>query len=364
MKAHALRSIPAIMHAGSTSRFNGITIVLIEQNAKQALQISDGLVLEQGQPASKTRRHQMCRRLGASGRRVMSKRKLLLGLIGTNIMGSLSPALFADAFVAAGIDGFYHLMDVNRLLERRLANLLDAAKATGFAGTNITYPFKQEVIALLDAVDPEAAQIGAVNTVAIGPEGRTTGYNFDRRGWRNSFEESLGRNSAKDATVVLVGAGGAGRAVAFALMDLGVAILIIHDRDGTRANALNADIACNYGALRCRVSSELERDIAAAQGVVNATQIGMRGFPGNPVPVSALKASLWAADVIYTPIETEFIKAAAAKGARVLNGGGMCVHQAVEAFRLFTGIEPDVARMHRAFATALTARDKPKFEAT
>ena len=95
----------------------------------------------------------------------MSKRKLLLGLIGTNIMGSLSPALFADAFVAAGIDGFYHLMDVDRLLERRLAKLLDAAKATGFAGTNITYPFKQEVIALLDAVDPEAAQIGAVNTV-------------------------------------------------------------------------------------------------------------------------------------------------------------------------------------------------------
>ena len=294
----------------------------------------------------------------------MSKRKVLLGLIGANIMGSLSPALFADAFVAAGIDGFYHLMDVDRLLERRLATLLDAAKATGFAGINVTYPFKQEVIALLDAVDPEAAQTGAVNTVAIGPDCRTTGYNFDRRGWRNSFEESLGRNSAKDATVVLVGAGGAGRAVAFALMDLGVAILVIHDRDGTRADALNADIASNYGASRCRVSSDLERDIAAAQGVVNATQIGMRGFPGNPIPVSALKASLWAADVIYTPIETEFIKAAVAKGARVLNGGGMCVHQAVEAFRLFTGIEPDVARMHRTFATALAARDKAKFEAT
>jgi shikimate dehydrogenase len=294
----------------------------------------------------------------------MSKRKVLLGLIGTNIMGSLSPALFADAFVAAGIDGFYHLMDVDRLLDRRLAKLLDAAKATGFAGINITYPFKLEVIAHLDAVDPEAAQIGAVNTVAIGPEGRTAGYNFDRRGWRSSFEESLGRNSAKNATVVLVGAGGAGRAVAFALMDLGVALLIIHDRDRTRANALNAVIARNYGAPCCRVSSELERDIAAAQGVVNATQIGMRGFPGNPVPVSALKASLWAADVIYTPIETEFIKAAAANGARVLNGGGMCVHQAVEAFRLFTGIEPDVARMHRAFATALAAPDQPKFEAT
>jgi shikimate dehydrogenase len=288
----------------------------------------------------------------------MNKRKVLLGLIGANIMGSLSPALFADAFAAAGIDGFYHLMDIDRLPERRLANLLDAIKTAGFAGTNITYPFKQDVIALLDAVDPEAAQIGAVNTVAIEPDGRTTGYNFDRRGWRNGFEESLGRNSAKDATVVLVGAGGAGRAVAFALMDLGVAVIIIHDSDGVRANALNADLARHYGVSCCRVTSDLARDIAAAHGVVNATPVGMRGFPGNPVPISALKASHWTADVIYTPIETEFIKAAAAKGARVLNGGGMCVHQAVQAFRLFTGIAPDVARMHRAFATALAARDK------
>ena len=84
---------------------------------------------------------------------------------------------------------------------------------------------------------------------------------------------------------------------------------------------------------------DLERGVAAADGVVNATQVGMRGFPGNPVPVAALKSTHWAADVIYTPVDTEFIKAAAAKGARVLNGGGMCVHQAVEAFRLFTGID-------------------------
>jgi shikimate dehydrogenase len=293
----------------------------------------------------------------------MNKRKVLLGLIGANITGSLSPALFADALAAAGIDGFYHLMDVDRLRERRLATLLDAIKVAGFVGANITYPFKQDVIALLDAVDQEAAQTGAVNTVAIAPDGRTTGYNFDRRGWRNGFEESLGRDSAKDATVVLVGAGGAGRAVAFALMDLGVAVVVVHDTDGA-ANALNVDLARHYGVSHCRVTSDLERDIAAAHGVVNATQVGMRGFPGNPVPISALKASHWAVDVIYTPIETEFIKAAAAKGARVLNGGGMCVHQAVEAFRLFTGFKPDVARMHRTFAAALAARDKAMTEAS
>lgn len=287
----------------------------------------------------------------------MKQPRVLIGLIGANIMGSLSPALFADAFAAAGIDGFYHLMDVDRLPGRRLTQLLDALKTTGFAGTNITYPFKQDVIPLLDAVDPEAKEVGAVNTVAIAPDGRTTGYNFDRRGWRHSFEETFGRSAAQGATVVLVGAGGAGRAVAFALMDLGVGVLVVHDLQGARANALKADLAKHYGASRCRVTSDLERDIATADGVVNATQVGMRGFPGNPVPVSALTAAHWCADVIYTPIETAFIQAAAAKGARVMNGGGMCVHQAVEAFQRFTDIKPDLARMHRAFAKALAARD-------
>jgi shikimate dehydrogenase len=288
---------------------------------------------------------------------------MLLGLIGANIMGSLSPALFAEAFKAAGIDGFCHLMDVDRLRERRLPQLLAAIKAAGFTGVNITFPFKREVLALLDSVDPEAAQIGAVNTVAIADDGRATGYNFDRRGWRHSFEEEIGAESARGATVVLIGAGGAGRAVAFALMDLGVARLAVHDRDAARAQALCGDLAMHFGASRCRVAGDLANEIAAADGVVNATQTGMRGFPGNPVPASALRASHWAADVIYTPVDTEFIKAAAAKGARVLSGGGMCVHQAVEAFRLFTGIAPDIVRMHRAFSKALAARDAAMAEA-
>ncbi len=287
----------------------------------------------------------------------MSRRRLLLGLIGRNIQGSLSPALFADAFAAAGIDGFYHLMDADRLPGRRLPQLLDAIKAAGFAGANVTYPFKQDIIPLLDAVDAEASQVGAINTVAIAEDGSTTGYNFDRRGWRNSFAETLGPASAQRKTVVLIGAGGAGRAVAFALMDLGVAAVVIHDLDAARAKALQADVSRHYGVARCRVASNLEREIAVADGIVNATQTGMTGFPGNPVPVSAIKVTHWAADVIYTPVETEFLKAATAKGARTLNGGGMCVHQAVEVFRLFTGMEADVARMHRAFARGLAERD-------
>ena len=132
-----------------------------------------------------------------------------------------------------------------------------------------------------------------------------------------------------------------------------------------RAPMHSSPVSPRITARRAAASqATLNDDIAAADGVVNATQVGMRGFPGNPVPVSALRAGHWAADVIYTPIETDFIKAAAAKGARVMNGGGMCVHQAVEAFRLFVGIEPDIARLHRAFAAALAKRDARMTEMT
>ncbi len=169
----------------------------------------------------------------------MNKRKFLVGLIGANIMKSLSPAMHAEAFAAAGIEGYYHVMDVDVLPGRQLPQLFEAVKTAGFSGTNVTYPFKQEVLALLDEVDLEAAQIGAVNTVTIAPDGRTKGYNTDRCGFRRSFEEGLGRASAEAATVVLVGAGGAGRAVAFALMDLGVATVVVHDRDAKQVG--NAD---------------------------------------------------------------------------------------------------------------------------
>lgn len=288
----------------------------------------------------------------------MFNRQALIGLIGANIMKSLAPALHIDAFAAAGITGHYHLMDVDQLPGRTLPLLLRAVQTAGFLGVNITYPFKQDVMQLLDQLSPEARQTGAVNTVTISPAGHTTGHNTDRSGFRLNFEDGLGRAAAEGKTAVLVGAGGAGSAVAFALMDLGLRELLVFDKDGARAAALAVDVGRHCGADRCRVSERLSDAIAAADGVVNATPIGMAGFPGNPVPVETLRPRHWVADVIYTPIETELIRAAAAKGARVLTGGGMCVYQAVDAFRLFTGITPDVARMHRTFAAALAARDE------
>lgn len=287
----------------------------------------------------------------------MSGRRILVGLIGANIQRSLSPALHEDAFAAAGMRGHYHLMDLDRPHGRRLEALFAAVKSTGFDGINVTFPCKQAIMPLLDELSADARRIGAVNTVTFSEAGRAVGHNTDLAGFRQSFDESLGRPAIEGQVAVLVGAGGAGRAVGFALMQLGAAKVIVHDTDTARATALVADLMLHHGAARCRLADDLPGAIAEASGVVNATPVGMLGIPGNPVPTKALRADHWGADVIYTPIETQFIKAARAKGARVLTGGGMCVHQAAEAFRLFTGLAPDVLRMHRTFATALAARD-------
>ena len=282
--------------------------------------------------------------------------RALIGLIGANIMQSLSPALHEDAFAAAGIVGHYHLMDVEVLKGRRLPDLLQAVRTAGFLGTNVTHPFKEAVLPLLDEVSLEAAQIGAVNTVAIGPDGRTTGYNTDRVGFRRTFVETLGQDAVAGEAVVLLGAGGAGRAVAFALMDLGAATLLVHDKDHARATALCADLIVRFGAERCRVAIDPAAALAQVAGVINATPIGMLGYPGTPVAAELIEPSHWVADVIYTPLATTLIEAARQKGCRTMTGAGMCVHQAAETFRLFTGIAPDVARMHTVFDTACAKR--------
>ena len=282
--------------------------------------------------------------------------RMLVGLIGANIGGSLSPALHDDAFAAAGMAGHYHLMDV---AERpgRLEDLLAAARTARFAGVNITYPFKEAVIPLLDSVSPEATEIGAVNTVVINKAGYTTGHNTDRSGFRRAFLESLGADCAKDKSVLLLGAGGAGRAVSFALMDIGVALLKVHDPDANRASSLCADLARRFGAGRCEVLGAPESAASSVAGIINATPVGMRGHLGLPMAIDSIEPRHFVADVIYTPLDTQFVLAAQRKGSRTMNGSGMCVHQAVEAFRHFTGRSPDVARMKQTFAEACARRD-------
>ena len=286
------------------------------------------------------------------------QRRMLIGLIGANIQKSLSPLLHEDAMAAAGIRCHYHLMDLDQLPGRGLADLLAAARTAGFAGVNITYPCKQSVMPLLDHVSAEARQIGAINTVTIASDGRTQGFNTDRLGFRSAFVEAFGGDAARGKTVLLVGAGGAGRAVAFALFDLGVQTVLVSDQDPAQAGRLSAALNANFGAGRAGVETEVKVALARASGAVNATPVGMSGIPGFPIPVDAITSSHWVADVVYTPLETELIKAARAKGAKVMGGAGMCVHQAAEAFRLFTGISPDLNRMHRVFAEAAAVRDE------
>ena len=285
----------------------------------------------------------------------MSERHLLIGLIGRNIQNSLSPALHEDAFAAAKHRGYYHLMDLDLLPDRTLPNLIVAVRVVGFVGLNITYPFKEVVLPLLDEVTLEARQIGAVNSITIDGAGRMVGHNTDRIGFRRSFEETIGRTAIADRDVALVGAGGAGRAVAFALLDLGAASVLVHDKDAARATALVAGLIEHCGRGRSRLIENPDTELPQACGLVNATPIGMLGIPGNPIAPDAIRPHHWVADIIYTPLETELIKTARIKGARVLTGGGMCIHQVVAAFALFTGIVPDVDRMRRIFAKAVAA---------
>lgn len=275
----------------------------------------------------------------------------LVGLIGSNILQSLSPALHEDAFAAAGMVGHYHLMDVDALPGRSLDDLLNAARTSGFSGVNVTFPFKEKVIALLDEVSPEAREIGAVNTVVIERSGRTTGHNTDRSGFRRAFAEVIGAERVYGKAVLLIGAGGAGRAVAFGLRDLGCTELRVHDQDRDRSQRLCAELA----GLGTPIE-HTEPALADVAGVVNATPVGMTGHPGLPMPTDRIEARHFVADVVYTPIDTAFVLAARAKGCATMNGGGMCVHQAAEAFRLFTGRIADVARMKRTFAEACGRR--------
>jgi shikimate dehydrogenase len=282
--------------------------------------------------------------------------RMLVGLLGIDIGGSLAPALHDDAFAASGMAGHYHLMDAKRP-ERRLDELFAAVRLAGFGGVNVTFPFKEAVIPLLDDVSAEAREIGAVNTVVFDERGHATGHNTDRLGFRGAFREELGEDSVRGKPVLLLGAGGAGRAVAFALMDLGASLVRLHDVDLKRAEGLCSDLVKRFGAGRCEVERNPQAAVASAAVVVNATPIGMKGHAGLPMPTDDITSRHVVADVIYTPIETAFLGAARAQGARGMGGAGMCVHQAVEAFRLFTGRVPDVTRMKQTFAEACARRD-------
>jgi len=278
--------------------------------------------------------------------------KLQVGLIGAGIQQSGSPALHMQEGAALGLDYHYQLLDLDLLPEGpdTLPRLLLQAQAAGFAGLNITFPCKQAVIPLLDTLSPEAVALQSVNTVVFAGT-QCIGYNTDCYG----FAENLRRGLAdvERQRVVLVGAGGAGSAVAYAALQWGTRALLIHDRDPERAKALAARLSAQFPDCEVTVTDDLESALAHADGLIHASPTGMAKLPGLPVPAHCLRPPLWVADVVYVPLETQLLAQARAAGCRTLDGGGMAVFQAAKAFELFTGIKPDAERMLASFNARL-----------
>lgn len=278
----------------------------------------------------------------------------LIGLIGAGIQASRSPSMHEREATEHGMRYWYRLIDLDvlRLGPDALPRLLDAAELMGFSGLNITHPLKQSVIPLLTELSDDAAALGAVNTVVL-RQGRRIGYNTDWSGFAESFRRGLPLASVE--RVVLLGAGGAGAAVAHAICTLGAVALDVFDTDHGRAQRLVHEVNRRFGPNRAGVVQDLQRSMALAHGLIHATPTGMAKHPRLPLPAAWLRPELWVAEVVYFPLETELLRIARDLGCRTLDGGGMAVFQAAEAFRLFTGVAPDPERMLRHFAAMVAS---------
>lgn len=276
------------------------------------------------------------------------KPSILLGLIGQDIQGSRSPEMHMREGEAQGLRLVYRLLDLTPmgLDVGALPELLQAAERCGFTGLNITHPCKQAIIPHLTELSDDARALGAVNTVLF-EDGRRIGHNTDWSGFAEPFRRKMAGVAME--RLVQIGAGGAGAAVAHAAMTLGAKQLTLFDIDPQRAAQVAANLSRHFGEGRATAGTDLAASVGQADGLINATPIGMDAHPGMPLPADLLRPDLWVAEVIYFPLETELLKAARALGARTIDGGGMAVFQAVAAFRLFTGIEPDSDRMIAAF---------------
>jgi shikimate dehydrogenase len=282
--------------------------------------------------------------------RIGAGREIVVGLVGRGIQASKTPRMHELEGSRIGLGYSYVLVDFDALglADADLGAMVDAAEALGFAGLNVTHPFKQAVLPLLDDLAPEAAAIGAVNTVVFSG-GRRTGHNTDSWGFAESFREGLA--GVPMDSVVQFGAGGAGAAVAHALLSLGARRLTISETEHERAARLAARLSERFG-VPVTATGDAAEALARASGLVNATPVGMEKYPGLPFAGVLLRPAHWVAEIIYFPAETPLLREARALGCRTLAGTGMAVYQAVKAFELFTGIAPDRAAMSEHFRAA------------
>ncbi len=282
-------------------------------------------------------------------------RKVLVGLIGAGIQRSLSPAMHEEEARQQGLQLHYQLIDLDSTGSgiEALPTLLAAMRIMGFSGLNITYPCKQAVIPLLDELSEEASAMGAVNTI-VQRDGRLVGHNTDGSGWSWGFRRALPQ--ADLGRVVLLGAGGAGSAIAHAVLRLNARHLVLVDSDAARAAALAHGMNQLYGAGRASSNADVAAALAGASGLIHATPTGMDKLPGMPLPGHLLRPDLWVAEIVYFPLETALLKAARARGCATVDGGTMAVGQAIGAFELFTGLQADPARVEAHFRRLVAQR--------
>lgn len=266
----------------------------------------------------------------------------LYGVIGDPIAHSMSPEIHNDAFEKLGIEAVYHHLHV---VPDDLEAAVKGMKAIGFAGFNVTVPHKEAIIPFLDEVDEAALAIGAVNTV-VRENGRFKGYNTDGMGFYRFLSEWITGELSNKKTLI-IGAGGAARGIYFTLVKQGMKKADIANRTAGRARGLIDD--CPYSKESLALSiPEAEERLADYDLIIQTTSSGMSpNISEKPINLSIIKERAYAADIIYNPLETAFLKDAASLGARIENGLGMFVNQAALAFELWTGQAPDTARMQQ-----------------
>lgn len=282
----------------------------------------------------------------------------LVGLVGDGVMPSLTPHMHEREGEVQGLRYLYRPIDLLELglPGESVGDLLQSAHRLGFNGLNITHPCKQLVLDHLDEISPDARRLGAVNTVTI-RDGRFIGHNTDFSGFAAALASGL--PGAKLDRVVQLGAGGAGSAVAYALLTAGVRHLDLVDTDPDRCAARAAELAGFFpdSTVQARTTAELPQLMPLADGLVHCTPVGMAAHPGAPLDLSLVDARHWVADIVYRPIDTQLVREARAKGCEVLDGGRMAVGQAADAFRIFTGLEADADRMRSHFLELVAAEE-------
>jgi shikimate dehydrogenase len=277
-------------------------------------------------------------------------RRVLTGLLGAPIAQSAAPAMHERAAEALDIRCHYQLIEVAGAGRAELKVLLEGVRRLCFVGINVTFPYKEAVLVLLDELSPDAAQIGAVNTVVV-RDGRLIGHNTDTTGFARAVSQLV--TASSHGAVAVIGAGGAGRAIAFALASLGVTDLRIFDCEHAKAAQLAARLEPRAAA---RAARSVEEALRGAAGVVNASPVGMLPSRGTPVPDDLLHDGLWVADAVYSPLWTPLLTAARARGATVMTGRDLAIYQAADAFELFTGVRPSTIEMGIAFDGVMAKR--------